>query len=612
MDKDRTIKNNNTAEALSRVIFAIMTRIFLSQRVNDVESFLTVAQRKVLLCLDIHGPISMTQIARQEGITLPAATVLMERLVKLGYVERISDPKDRRLVLIILTHEGKSITENLKQRYMNRLQEILDEDLSNPDREALMQSLNTMADIFQRIPSLSKRPDVVAKSIHAGGRKPTRFKGDSKLKQTEENLTNKGTKLGMFVAMLTTATLFVTGCSNNSTTGMDAIKEKDSVTEIVEVHLLKTEERTIPEKISVVGSLAADAASDVASRVAGLVLERKVERGDYVTTGQVMVTLDPSVIQISLDKAESVMKKLEDRLGVTSVEIDFDPDTLPEVKSTIAEMELAKTTHERNVALRATNTISQADVDKSYTANETAKQRYLLARRVALDLFNDYVSTSFTVKDLKRQLNDMIIKAPFAGLVADHKIEAGEYVKEGDEVVRLLDVDPIHLRITVPENLVRQIKQGQGVEFALPGEKEFSNKATITYINPNIDPESRALSLDALAPNAQNIYKPGYFVKANIIKDPNTKAILLPEKSIKRISDATYVLIAQDGIAHENVVRVGDTSKGITEIREGLKSGVDVILEADKAFEGAKLTVSKDPLTSETAELVDAITNSAL
>ncbi len=613
MKMDNSPENNaktghdmTTKESLSRVIYAFLTRIFLSQRIDEVESQFTVAQRKVLLGIEIYGPINMTDIARQEGITLPAATVLIDKLVTLGYVERISDKNDRRLVLITLTPEGRAITENLKQRYLNRLNEILNKDVNDQDRHDLLKSLNKLADIFQRTPPFSRHSSSVTKSLHAGGRKATRFKGDSK--KTHENKPQKpwDKTSFMFIGMAAIAMLF-TGCGNKGE-NIDNVQKRKVDYQTILVNETIAEEKLVPEKISVVGSLTSHAEAEIASRVGGSALERLVNIGDYVTTGQVLARLDPEVVEINLAQAKAQMKKLEDRLGVKSVDVDFNPDTLPEVKSTIAEMELAKTNHERNLALHATNTISQADVDKSHTDYEKARQSYMLARRIAVALFNDYITTSFTVKDLRRALNDMTITAPFAGFIASHNIEPGEYIKEGMGVVKLIDTDPIHVQLTVPEKYVEFIHKGQEVNFSMSDKDDYTNHGVITFISPSIDENSRSLMVEALTPNPDNKLVAGSFIKAHIIKDAFAKAILLPEKAVKTVNDTTSVFQNIDGIAREIIVRVGDTSNGMTEIRDGLTSGARIVSNATNVYEGvhlrvtAKQVASDDELSTKTQE----------
>lgn len=609
--KSAQVEHGFSTQSLSHVILAFITRIFLSQKVGDVESRLTVAQRKVLLSLDVYGPTSMSEIARQEGVTLPAATALMDKLVAMGYVQRVADPRDRRIVLVEPTTEGNSIIENLKQRFMTRLDEIL-ECLTEEDRRELMDALGTLTFIFQKVPALSQHPDRVIKTIHAGGRKPTRFKGDIEVKKSSASAVKSKTlrvkKMSVWLAVLSAA-VFLTGCGKK--TDQNVLKEVESKTAVksITVELLTAQEKIVPEKMNVVGSLAANNDSKVAARVEGLVLERLVERGDHVTTGQVLVKLDSAIVQNSLDKAQSQLRKLVERLDIKDPKAPFNPDELPEVKSTIAELELAKSTLNRNESLRTSNSISQADYDKSETAFETARQRYLLARRVAIDSYNDYIVTGLTVRDLLRQLGDMEIKAPFEGMVAEHSVTPGEYVKEGQAVVRLVESNPIRLQMTVPEEAALAMKQGQEVEFSIPGETGVIHRASVAYISPAIDNASRSLTVEALAENSDMSLRPGHFVKAKIVTNPNSKAVVLPESAIKRIGESTVVYVDNNKKTRETVVRVGDIQDGKVSVVEGLKSGDRVILNASKAFEGAMIIETSDASTTQGAKALESATS---
>ena len=125
-----------------------------------VES-LTVSQLKVLRELS-NGPMFMTQIARLTGVTRGAATGMVDKLVSMGLTARLEDPTNRRLVLVRLTPEGKTLQEHVHQRTLNRVRTVTrhldDEESQSLDRmlAALARGLDEAAKDGEEMPPVER------------------------------------------------------------------------------------------------------------------------------------------------------------------------------------------------------------------------------------------------------------------------------------------------------------------------------------------------------------------------------------------------------------------------------------------------------------------------
>ena len=80
-----------------------------------MELDLTIGQIKVIFCLAGPSPLSMSALAQQLGITLPAATYVVDRLVRAGLVARQEHPSDRRFVDCFLTAQGQALVQRIRQ-----------------------------------------------------------------------------------------------------------------------------------------------------------------------------------------------------------------------------------------------------------------------------------------------------------------------------------------------------------------------------------------------------------------------------------------------------------------------------------------------------------------
>src|SRR5439155_25727598 len=99
----------------------------------------------------------------------------------------------------------------------------------------------------------------------------------------------------------------------------------------------------------------------------------------------------------------------------------------------------------------------------------------------------------------------------------------GAYLKEGDPLALLVQVDPLRLRLEVPEPLAARISLGQQVRFSLTGE-QTEHKATILRISPALAKESRMLAVEADVANDCAMY-PGAFAQAPIVVQRETQTL---------------------------------------------------------------------------------------
>jgi len=91
-----------------------------------MELDLTIGQLRVIFCLAGQPPMSMSAIAQQMGVTLPATTNVVDRLVRAGLVARQENPADRRFVNCSLTEQGQALVHRLRQSGPMESDEVFD------------------------------------------------------------------------------------------------------------------------------------------------------------------------------------------------------------------------------------------------------------------------------------------------------------------------------------------------------------------------------------------------------------------------------------------------------------------------------------------------------
>ena len=137
--------------SLNEVFTNVMRQIFLTPVSSDEnQNEVTWAQRKILLLIEANGPQKMSDIARQISVTMSGATAVVDKMVKTGLVTRQYDPNDRRVVLIALSDEGRSVMQNCV-RMQERCFEAVMDRLPSHKQEELLSHFNRIHELLREM-----------------------------------------------------------------------------------------------------------------------------------------------------------------------------------------------------------------------------------------------------------------------------------------------------------------------------------------------------------------------------------------------------------------------------------------------------------------------------
>ena len=116
----------------------------------------------------------------------------------------------------------------------------------------------------------------------------------------------------------------------------------------------------------------------------------------------------------------------------------------------------------------------------------------------------------------EKKLRDAVIRAPFKGEVKERVVTPGQYLKVQTPVMVVVSVDPVRVRLKIPETMAEWIKTGDRITVSVEAypDKMFSGK--LSRINPSVDHQNRSFEVEALLENSEGLLKPGFFVKARI------------------------------------------------------------------------------------------------
>jgi RND family efflux transporter MFP subunit len=370
------------------------------------------------------------------------------------------------------------------------------------------------------------------------------------------------------VALLQSITFISTGCSSGDAKTNDA----NAAALAIAVAPVAATEQPIARFIRVTGTLTAEEQADVAAETAGRVVATPVERGTAVSQGAELVRLSPVETEASLKEAEANAAQIEARLALTQ-EGGYDVNKVPEVANARASFALATSEFGRIEKLLAERVVSQSEYDQRKTQVEAARQQYESAKNAAEQQYQALQASRARVTLARKALADTMVRAPFAGLVAQRMVSTGDYVTRGMKVAQIVRITPLRIELTVPEQFVASVTVGQPVSFgvdAFPG-RTFEGK--VRYVSPALRADQRALTVEAVVPNANAELKPGMFATARVEQNRRDAAVLVPESAVRLISGTARVFVVNGDRAEERIVTTGQKVDTRVEIVTGLETG---------------------------------------
>jgi RND family efflux transporter MFP subunit len=363
--------------------------------------------------------------------------------------------------------------------------------------------------------------------------------------------------------------LSVVACSTQAKGASDTVKP---VAEPLSIKTATVESKPLERFLRVTGSLVADEQAEVSAETAGRVVATPVERGTRVAAGTLLVRISATETSAQLQEAEANASQIEARLGLRPGQ-PFNPETVPDVMNAKAALDLAQAEFDRIKSLLDQKVVSQSEYDQRRTQVEAARQQHQSAKNVAEQSFRSLEAARARVALAKKGVEDTLVRAPFAGVVAERLVSVGDYVSRGTRVATVVRVDPLRVELTVPESAVSLVQVSQQVRLtvdAYPGE---TFDATVRFVSPALRSDQRALTVEAVTRNPDGRLKPGLFATAMIRRSNTSEGLLVPVTAIETVSGTSRVYVVKNGVAEERIVTTGEKVGDRIEITTGVAAG---------------------------------------
>src|SRR5687768_10283687 len=337
--------------------------------------------------------------------------------------------------------------------------------------------------------------------------------------------------------------------ANNSNTAPETVAVTTAIAAII----------PIPTYIEASGNLTSDAQTDVAPAVAGKIVEVNFDIGSYVSQGSVLVRLDARDAAIRLEQARAQveqqrqtvqqaeanadqalanLRQTQARLGVRDGET-FQIQNFSQVKSTVAQLELAEKELRRAERLLETGDISRSIYDQrksqrdallgtldearsnaavAIKAIDTARAAYESVRSSVGVARAALASSQTQVEAAQKAVSDNRVLAPISGYVAERTADVGEYISPNtpnSKIATIVRTSTLRARIDVPEQDIGKVATGQGVSVQTSAWPDRKFAGTVVRISPSLNATARTLIVEAEIQNVDGLLKPGQIGRAS-------------------------------------------------------------------------------------------------
>jgi membrane fusion protein, multidrug efflux system len=326
------------------------------------------------------------------------------------------------------------------------------------------------------------------------------------------------------------------------------------------VSTAKADSESVPQALEAIGTLMAVHQVVISPQVDGKVIALNFESGQQVKEGDVLVQLEDASERADLSTYQA--------------------------QARLATANLARA---KQLAVKQFGSKQDVDVQQS-----------------TLDQANAGITKSQT------QIGYKTIKVPFGGLLGVRQVNLGQYLSAGGAIVTLTDLDHLYVDFTLPEQDKTSLSVGQVLELHLDSFPDRPFKAAIASIDPQVDPNMRAVKIRGELDNADHALQPGMYARVDVILPPTPNVVTVPETAVDYTVYGDSVYVVKDGkdkdgkpltdkdgkvqlVAEQTFVTLGPRFGDKVSILKGINAGDTVVVGGQlKLHNGATVTLSTD------------------
>ena len=274
--------------------------------------------------------------------------------------------------------------------------------------------------------------------------------------------------------------------------------------------------------------------------------------------------IDGVIEKIDFEEGDEITK------GKRLVDISTKEHRL-KLKIAITDSNLADINIKRDEKLAAQNLIPNAQLDQTKTRAESASLNKELA---------------------EISLNKSLISSPLKGTIKTRHIKVGEFVRKGDKLVEILDIDRILVKVNIPEQEILSIQVGQNVEVALYIMEKKTFLGRVKNIGLEADSSNRTFPVEISVDNKERQLRAGMLARATFTKSVDQDQIVIPRHTVLERDQGRVVYVFEDGKAFRRDITIGLSQLDQVQVVQGLNKGELIVVEGHtKLTDGEEVNV---------------------
>lgn len=351
----------------------------------------------------------------------------------------------------------------------------------------------------------------------------------------------------------------------------------------VRVTLTKAAEGQVTPSLFGLATVEARRSYLIGPTLAGRVKNVAVDVGESVKNGQLLAEMDAVDLDARIVAAQAAIARARSGVGAAEAQ----------VRDMQARQALATGNAKRYVDLGQKNFISPSAVEARLQEQSSAQAAQGAAQANLGGAREDIVRLEAERSALLQQRANLRLLAPADALVSAREAEPGSTVVAGQAVLRLIDPGSLWLKLRLDQGRSAGLALGLPARITLranPSRPLSGKVVRLEKLSDTITEERVALvALEQIPPDLTV----GELAEVTLVLPVLANSVLLPSASIQRQNEQTGVWLVQDGGLKFAPVRLGQQSSGgLIEILEGVKTGDSVVVHRDKTLsESSKIKV---------------------
>jgi membrane fusion protein (multidrug efflux system) len=301
----------------------------------------------------------------------------------------------------------------------------------------------------------------------------------------------------------------------------------------------------VTDKFDAIGTIEANESITVVSEIDASIVKLPFEEGSFIRRGDLIAQLDDSQLAAEVQRANALHLQSQTNFDRVKAVVEQKAGSPQDLDDATATLEVAQA----NLAL--------------------AKARFAKTR----------------------------ILAPFDGMIGARKVSIGTFLRAGNELTELANIDEIRVIFSAPERFMPQLNKGGSVTVATTAFSGYEGKGTIVAIEPVLDPGTRSVRVVARVPNPGRKFRPGMSANVSAVLSERGHAVTVPNEAVFASGNQSFVFtVKSDSTVVRSVITLGTRLADVVEVVQGLEPGMKVVRAGhQKLFDGAKVMPMNSP-----------------